>query len=154
MGPMADEVRKPFRRIPMSGLRKIDETNNVLTWFEIPVSNTQRAKSFYEQILDIEMTTQQFPETNEELTFFPHDPNDNLALSGRLTGALCRRPDRKPVAEGVRIYINASPSVEAAVDRVAAAGGKVLMPATSMPFGVIAEIVDSEGNCIGLHADK
>jgi len=55
----------------MNNLKKISAQNNILTWFEIPVNDTKRAKKFYETILDIEMTTRTFAETGEELTFFP-----------------------------------------------------------------------------------
>ncbi|WP_337085451.1 hypothetical protein [Elizabethkingia anophelis] len=53
----------------MQKLQKISSETNIITWFEIPVSNTQRAKNFYETILNIEMTTQFIAETNETLTF-------------------------------------------------------------------------------------
>ena len=55
----------------MQKLQKISSETNIITWFEIPVSNTQRAKNFYETILNIEMTTQFIAETNETLIFFP-----------------------------------------------------------------------------------
>lgn len=42
----------------MQKLRKIDEQTNVPTWFEIPVSDINRAKKFYETILGIKMIKQ------------------------------------------------------------------------------------------------
>ena len=86
-------------------LQKISDNNNVLTWFEIPVLDTTRAKKFYETIFDIVMTTKTFTETNEELTFFPYDPNVKQALSGRVTGVLSKSKDRTPTEKGIFIYI-------------------------------------------------
>ncbi len=138
----------------MQNLKKIDSETNVLTWFEIPVSNTGRAKQFYETILDIEMTTRIFPETNEELTFFPYNPEVIQATSGRVTGVLTKSDTNKPSNCGALVYLNASPDIQSVINKVEKAGGKILEPKTSMPFGFIAVIIDSEGNRIGLHAEK
>lgn len=135
-------------------LQKIGKENNVLTWFEIPVLNTERAKKFYETIFDIVMKTKVFEETNEELTFFPFDPNVKQALSGRVTGVLSKSKDRVPTEKGIFVYLNASPTIQTVIDKVEKAGGKVLVPKTEAPFGLFSIIMDSEGNRIGLHAGK
>jgi predicted enzyme related to lactoylglutathione lyase len=45
--------------------------------------------------------------------------------------------------------------LEAAMGRVSAAGGKVLLPKMSIgEYGVIAHFQDSEGNRVALHADE
>ena len=62
----------------MQRLQKISSETNIITWFEIPVNNTQRAKKFYETILDIEMTSQFIAETNETLTFFICQRNGSI----------------------------------------------------------------------------
>ncbi|MFS8617223.1 MAG: hypothetical protein FWJ85_10380 [Solitalea sp.] len=36
----------------MTKLQKIDERTNVITWFEIPVTDIDRAQKFYETILE------------------------------------------------------------------------------------------------------
>ncbi|WP_321287733.1 VOC family protein [uncultured Sunxiuqinia sp.] len=135
-------------------LQKIGKENNVLTWFEIPVLDTARAKNFYETIFDIKMTTKVFAETNEELSFFPYDPTIKQALSGRVTGVLSKSKDRIPTEKGVFIYLNASPDIQTVIDRVEKVGGKVLVPKTEAPFGLFSIIIDSEGNRIGLHAEQ
>ena len=136
-------------------LQKISDNNNVLTWFEIPVLDTTRAKKFYETIFDIVMTTKTFTETNEELTFFPYDPNVKQALSGRVTGVLSKSKDRTPNRKrNIYIYINASPHIQVVIDKVEKAGGKVLIPKTEAPFGLFSIILDTEGNRIGLHAEE
>lgn len=138
----------------MQKLSKIDATTNILTWFEIPVSDTARAKAFYEQILDIEMHTRTIPETNEVLTFFPYDPDVIQATSGRVTGVLTQSGKNSPSSNGTLIYINASPDLQLVLDKVEPAGGKILVPRMQINAGFIAVILDSEGNRIGLHAEN
>ncbi len=137
----------------MANLKKISAQTNVITWFEIPVLNSERAKKFYETILDIEMHTQVFQETNEELTFFPSIPDVIQATSGRVTGVLTKSPDSKPSANGTLIYLNASPEIQTVIDRIAPAGGTVITPKTEIPAGYIAVFTDPEENRVGLHAE-
>lgn len=144
---MGDTIEKPK-------LRKIDADTHVITWFEIPVVDSQRARKFYEAIFDIEMRTVQVEETNEELTFFPSHPEVIQATSGRVTGALTKSETSKPSKIGTLVYLNASPSLQAVLDRVVPAGGRVIMQKTRIPAGLIAVILDSEGNRIGLHAEQ
>lgn len=136
----------------MQKLKKIDAQTNVLTWFEIPVEDTNRARKFYESILDIEMTTRQLPETGEELTFFPYNPDVIQATSGRVTGVLSKSSKNRPSSTGTLVYINASPDIQTVLDRVSRSGGKIIAPKMKMNAGFIAIILDSEGNRVGLHA--
>jgi predicted enzyme related to lactoylglutathione lyase len=136
----------------MGKLKKIDAHTNVLTWFEIPVSDIQRARKFYEAILDIEMINRN--DGNEEAVFFPHDPGVIQATSGRVTGVLSKSNKNSPSTNGTMVYINASPSLQTVLDRVEKAGGKIIAPKTEIPAGYIAVIVDSEGNKVGLHAEQ
>ena len=138
----------------MQKLKKINAETNVLTWFEIPVTNSQRAKKFYETILDIEMQTHTFPETNEELTFFPYNPAVIQATSGRVSGVLSKSDSNKPSANGTLVYINASPDIQTVLDKVEEAGGQINLPKTKMNAGYIALITDTEGNKVGLHAEQ
>jgi len=136
----------------MKKLKKIDSETNILTWFEIPVTDTKRAKKFYETILDIEMVSR--VDGNDEAVFFPYNPEVIQATSGRITGVLSRTERNKPSVNGTLVYINASPSIQAVLNKVEPAGGKVIVPKTKMPAGFIAVIIDSEGNKVGLHAEE
>ncbi|HEY5326226.1 MAG TPA: VOC family protein [Mucilaginibacter sp.] len=136
----------------MQKLKKIDSQTNVLTWFEIPVSDIDRAKTFYETILDIEMVKR--TDGNDEAVFFPFDPNVVQATSGRITGVLSKTGRNSPSASGTLVYINASPGIKAVLDKVEQAGGKIVAPKTQIPAGYIAIIIDTEGNKIGLHAER
>lgn len=138
----------------MQKLKKIDAQTNIITWFEIPVLETERAKKFYETILDIEMVTKQIPQSGEELTFFPFDPNIIQATSGRVTGVLSKSPNSQPSDKGCIVYINAYPKIMDVINKVEKAGGKILVQPFHMNAGYIAVIRDSEGNRVGLHAEE
>lgn len=136
----------------MQLLTKINETTNVITWFEIPVSDMDRAKKFYENILDIEMVHKTVGD--EEGAFFPFNPDVIQATSGRVTGVLSKSETNRPSANGTVIYINASPNIQSVLDKVEKAGGKVITPKMQIPAGFIAIIMDTEGNKVGLHAEQ
>ena len=136
----------------MQKLTKINETTNVLTWFEIPVTDINRAKTFYETILDITMVKR--ADGDDESVFFPHNPNVVQATSGRVTGVLSKTARNSPANYGTMVYINASPDLQVVVDKVEKAGGKVIVPRMEIPAGFIAVIIDTEGNKVGLHAEK
>ena len=136
----------------MQKLKKIDEQTNVLTWFEIPVIDIDRAKKFYETILDIDMVKR--ADGNDEAVFFPFNPGIIQATSGRITGVLTKSARNHPSSNGTVVYINASPDIQLVLDRVEQAGGKIIAPKTQIPAGLIAIIIDSEGNKVGLHAEQ
>jgi predicted enzyme related to lactoylglutathione lyase len=136
----------------MNLLKKIDETTNVITWFEIPVSDIDRAKTFYETIFDIEMITRE--DGDDEAVFFPFNPNVVQATSGRVTGVLSKSARNSPSTNGTMVYLNASPSIQTVLDKVQQAGGKIIAPKIQIPAGFIAVIIDTEGNKVGLHAEQ
>jgi hypothetical protein len=63
-------------------------------------------------------------------------------------------PGYVPGKDGPVAYLNADPVLGEVLKRVGPAGGKILVPRTDLPdgMGCFAQIVDSEGNRIGLHA--
>ena len=136
----------------MQKLKKINSETNILTWFEIPITDMQRAKKFYETILDIDMVIK--ADGNNEAVFFPYDPTVIQATSGRVTGVLSKSDNNSPSANGTMVYINASPDIQKVLDKVEPAGGKIVMPKMHMNAGFIAIIMDSEGNRVGLHAEQ
>jgi predicted enzyme related to lactoylglutathione lyase len=135
-------------------IHKLSAKSNAITWFEIPVTDMKRARKFYETILDIKLETMDGGNPAEETVFFPRLPDTIMALSGIVSGALVKADRIKPSVNGPLIYLNAFPSVQEVIDRVEPAGGKVIMPRTKIPAGHIAVITDTEGNKVGLHAEK
>ena len=134
-------------------MEKLSEHTNVINWFEIPVTDSNRARKFYETILDIKMNTQFMKEGNEEATFFPSVPGVIAATSGRVSGVLVKNERAKPSREGTLVYLNASPFIQAVIDRIEAAGGKILVPKTTARYGCYAVFIDTEGNRVGLHSE-
>ena len=60
----------------------------------------------------------------------------------------------KLAAGGALIYLDASPSLDAALARAVASGGKIALPRQALPpgMGFFAHITDLDGNRVGLHA--
>ncbi len=120
---------------------------NTLNWFEISVSDTARAKKFYETVFDITMESSDM--MGMTMTMFPSE-NGN----GKVSGALVQGPMHKPSADGAKIYFNGNPDLGVALARVEAAGGKIMMPKTKIgdDIGYMAFFVDSEGNAVAMHS--
>jgi len=130
-------------------MEKLSANTNALNWFEIPVTDTARAKKFYETILDIQLQTQEM--MGMEMTFFPFDMQAN---NGKVSGSLVKGPMHKPSMDGSIVYLNANPSIQAVIDKIEKAGGKILMPRTLIKedIGYMAFFADTEGNRMALHA--
>lgn len=108
-------------------MEKLGPNTNALNWFEIPVTDTARAKKFYEAIFDIKMDTQEM--MGMEMTFFPYDMESQ---NGKVSGALVKGQMHKPGLDGSVIYLNANPSIQQVLSKIEAAGGKILMPKTQI----------------------
>jgi len=117
-------------------------------WFEIPVQNIDRAKSFYETLLGIEIVPiDMTAEMGSMLGMFPDEDGVGGALVQN--NQYCYVPSQ----EGTLIYLTAPESLEETLNRVEPAGGQILLPKTSIgENGVIAWIRDPEGNKVGLHS--
>lgn len=123
--------------------------NNAISWFEIPVADVGRATKFYEAIFQVQLIPIDLP--NIKMRMFPLD--DPMTQIG---GALADSGGfHKPSeTDGPLIYLNANPDVQVVLDRIEAAGGKVMVPKTeiSPDYGFMAVFIDTEGNRIGLHS--
>lgn len=122
---------------------------NALNWFEISVSDINRAKTFYETIFGIEMPIQEM--MGMQMAFFPSED-----MNGKVSGAIVQGPMHKPSADGAKIYLNGNPDLSVALSKVEAAGGKVMMPKTKISdeVGYMAGFIDCEGNAVALHSNK
>lgn len=124
---------------------------NVVGWFEIPVSDMDRAAKFYEAVFDINLSRHIFG--NFEMAWFP-EAESQIGSAGSLVKS---DKNYKPSTEGVLIYFTAqSGDLENELGKVEKAGGKVLMSKTpvSEEYGFMALILDTEGNRIALHSHK
>lgn len=121
---------------------------NVITWFEIPTTDIQRAAAFYTEIMGYEIQATDFQ--GEKMAFFKH------VERGEVSGALVENAEVKAGADGPVIYFDGNEDLNVALNKVEAAGGKVLMPKmkVSDEIGYIAFFLDTEGNRLGLHSHK
>jgi predicted enzyme related to lactoylglutathione lyase len=122
---------------------------NAISWFELPATNLDRAQKFYETILDIRMIPLDTP--NIRMRMFPiEDPMTGIG------GALALAPEfYKPSStDGPIVYLNANPDVQGVLDKVGAAGGRIIVPKTeiSPEYGHMALFIDTEGNRVALHS--
>lgn len=121
---------------------------NAISWFEIPTTRLDKAQAFYEAILAHPMRQESMG--SSEGAVFAYDEQ-----SGGIGGALLMETTTPLSAQsGTIVYLDASPSLDAALERVQAAGGKIALPRQTLPdgLGVFAHIIDLDGNRIGLHA--
>ena len=126
---------------------KMSADTNAINWFEIPVSDISRAKTFYESIFEIKMQEMEMP--GMKYAMFPFNP-----MNGKISGGLAQSPMHTPSATGSIIYLNANPNLQDVLDRIENAGGKVTIPKTSIgQNGFMAFFTDTEGNTVALHSN-
>ena len=118
-----------------------DMPKNTAVWFEIPVSDLDAAKRFYEEALSIEMTRND--EGPNPMVMF--SSMADMGVSGHLYPG-------KPAEAGTgnTIHLAVDGSLDDAMGRVKAAGGQVLSPAIDIPSGSFFYATDPDGNSIGL----
>lgn len=118
---------------------------NPVNWFDISVSNLERAKTFYSTVFDINLVD--LPAEWGKQSFFPFDQD-----SKNISGALVEKTDMLPAANNTVIYFE-SEDCTTEENRIEKAGGKIIQPKTSIgEFGFISIFLDTEGNTIGLHS--
>jgi len=125
---------------------------NPIGWFEIYVSDMQRAKTFYETIFMYELVASpkiEGMEDDYEMVFFPF-----VEGAPNSSGALVKMNDFKPGVGGTMIYFS-SEDCAVEMNRVENAGGNVVQPKFSIgEFGFICLCMDTEGNMFGIHSMK
>lgn len=121
---------------------------NAINWFEIPTVQLDRAQTFYEAVLGCSLRRETMGPS--EGAVFPYDP----AMDGVGGALMCGPTAPAPGGGGTLVYLDASPSLDAALARVTGAGGQIALPRQALPPGVgyFAHIVDLDGNRVGLHA--
>lgn len=122
---------------------------NAVGWFDIYVSDLNRAVTFYEAVLAAKLEPMGDPSGEAQMMSFPADMSAYGAA-----GALTKSPHAGPGAGGTVVYFMAEDcAVEEA--RVASAGGKVVRPKFSIgEFGWVTLCQDTEGNLFGINSLK
>jgi predicted enzyme related to lactoylglutathione lyase len=121
---------------------------NAINWFEIPAADFDRAVNFYSTVLGQDIQKSEF--MGEPQAFFAGSDTG-------VGGAIVKSERLTPATTGTLVYLNVETvnQLEQSLERVEPNGGKVLMPKMAIGDpGFIGIILDTEGNCIGLHAPK
>ena len=121
---------------------------NAISWFEIPSTDLNRAAKFYETIFDIKLNPLDLPEIKMRL--FPIEDNMNGVGGAIVDSGGFHKPSS---TDGPLLYLNANPDVQNVLDKIEAAGGKIIVPKMSVgEYGFMGAFIDTEGNRIALHS--
>ncbi len=116
---------------------------HALNWFEIPVTDMERAQRFYGAVL------------GREIPRIDQDGSKVGLLCGGdgVGGAIVKTDGYAPAESGTVVYLQCGQDLSAALGRVEPAGGRVVLPKTNIgPHGFCAQFLDTEGNRVGLHS--
>lgn len=117
---------------------------HMINWFDIPVSDLDRAARFYGDILG-GVTLERYRTPQIAGALFPE---------GGVTGTLLQGEGFVPGHQGSVVYLNGGDDLNGILGRVAGAGGRVLLPKTEIGGGrgYFAYFEDTEGNRVGLQS--
>ncbi len=121
--------------------------NNPVNWFEIPVKDLERAKSFYEYVLDCQLSINEMGPL--KMAWFPMRQD-----AAGATGSLVQNENYTPSYSGSMVYFSVE-DIESALARIEEKGGKILNPKSGIgEHGFVAHFEDSEGNRVALHSNQ
>lgn len=120
----------------------------LIDWFEIPVRDLATAQSFYEAVLQTRLHREEYAGPSMQMAVFAGEGD---AVKGAL---MAGHPAMQVGACGTLVYLHAGTSLDAALQRVVAAGGQIAMGRVALPegLGFMAHMLDVDGNRVGLHA--
>ncbi|UJR84796.1 VOC family protein [Sandaracinus amylolyticus] len=117
---------------------------SVLTWFEIPCADIDRAARFYEAMTGTTLRREVFMGVPHAIFASSKDVD--------VGGTLVADPNNAPSGRGTVVYLDARGELDAWLTRAEQAGGTIALGATSIgALGTIAFVIDTEGNRVGLH---
>jgi len=123
--------------------------NNAISWFEIGVTDLERATRFYEAIFGDSLIPMELE--NIKMRMFPITDMQNGVGGALVDSGGFHKPS---LTDGPLVYLNGNPDLQHVLDKVPAAAGTVMVPKTSISpeYGFMAVFIDTEGNRIGLHS--
>jgi len=120
--------------------------SNPVQWLEIATADLERAKKFYTDVFQLEFQYIDMPGSEMYMFGAPGEEGSG--------GCLLFSEEVKPGQNGTTIYFSCD-DLNVELARVQEAGGTIIIPRTDIgEFGVFAQILDTEGNRIGLHSNK
>ncbi|MCP4081845.1 MAG: VOC family protein [Planctomycetaceae bacterium] len=115
---------------------------NTAVWFEIPVADLDKARDFYQQVMQVNLIPQEAG-PNKILIFPVADME--TGISGHLYQG-------KPGNDnGPTIHLGAPAPLEDSLKRVVEAGGSVISDEIEIPGGRFVYCKDPDGNSISLY---
>ena len=115
-------------------------TRDRLVWVEIPATDLNRAKGFYEAVLQAALI-----EDNNGPQTMQMIPSANGAMCGHLY-------EGKPATagDGITAHLSVVGELPDAMERIKANGGEVVSETISIPSGAFFYAKDTEGNSLGI----
>lgn len=97
----------------------------MVSWFEIPVSDIDRAKAFYEKVFAIKLSSMDFGYV--KIANFPDHGNATGA-----SGSLMQNPNNQPTGQGTVVYFTVE-EMDTVISRIRATStGEILQPKFNM----------------------
>ena len=127
---------------------------NLINWLEIPVSDMDRAKKFYEQVLQAQIHIDEQMSPGTKMGMIQTEGMDRSDIGG----ALILGSGYIPGESNTLIYLNANETggCDAFLKRVEEAGGKITRPTMRIAddIGFAGYFTDVEGNRMAVHSSK
>ena len=122
---------------------------SLVTFFEIPATDFDRAIRFYETVFNVKLTAMDCG--HEKMAFFPEE-------NGECPGAISWSSEISflPSENGVLVSLRTL-NMEMTIASIEQNKGKILIPKTKIESesrGYFAVFIDCEGNRVGLYSDK
>ena len=117
-----------------------DGAHDQLVWVEMPATDLERAKAFYEAVLQISLI-----ENNDGPQKMHMIPSKGDSMCGHLY-------EGKPVTsgDGPTPHFSITSELADAMERVKAAGGEVVSEPIALPAAAFFYAKDTEGNSVGI----
>src|SRR5688500_18256179 len=114
------------------------------SWIELPAKDVDRAVTFYQAVFEF-VPSDVYDDGERRVSILLH-PAD-----GKPGRSLNETKNFEPSTKGTLMYLNVDSDLAPFLERVTAAGGKILTGQTNMSeTSVYAIIEDSEGNAVAL----
>ena len=124
----------------MSGAKAVGERANAVAWTEIPVTDMDRARAFYADVLQAELTIEEGGPN--PMAMLPYA--GGVGVSGHLYPG---KP--APEGSGSTVHLAVPEAIERTMERVRTAGGQVVSEAITISAGRFFYALDPDGNSIG-----
>ena len=120
---------------------------NQVNWFEIPVTDLERAVKFYSEVFKVELSLMEMP--GMKMAMFQGEKDKPFA-----TGSLVQGENLVPSTDGTTVYFYCD-DLSNELQLIEKLCGKVINPKTSIgEMGFTAHFIDCEGNKVALHSMK